>query len=79
MNIYRISQTQNTDYDTFDSAVVAAETEEDAKNIDPSNMDWDHDSYSAWCSSPKFVTVKLLGFAVEGTKPGVLLASFNAG
>lgn len=36
MNLYLISQTENIGYDTYDSAVVCAESEEEAKNIYPS-------------------------------------------
>ena len=35
MNLYLISQDVNNDYDTFDSAVVAAESEGDARTISP--------------------------------------------
>ena len=35
MKLYRIWQTVNNDYDTFDSAVVAAYAEEDARSIHP--------------------------------------------
>ena len=35
LNLYLISQTVNNDYDTFDSAVVAARDEEDARSIHP--------------------------------------------
>lgn len=35
MKLYRIWQTVNDDYDTFDSAVVAACDEEDARSIHP--------------------------------------------
>lgn len=36
MKLYRISQTVNSGYDTYDSAVVAAESEEDARHMQPS-------------------------------------------
>ena len=36
MNLYLISQSINTGYDTYDSAVVAAESEHDAIRIHPS-------------------------------------------
>ena len=39
MNLYLISQTQNQTYDTYDSAVVAAESEEHARAIHPSGSD----------------------------------------
>ena len=35
MNLYLLTQTVNNNYDTFDSAVVAAETEEKARLIHP--------------------------------------------
>jgi len=35
MNLYKISQTVNNDYDTYDSAVVAAPSAEAAKRICP--------------------------------------------
>ena len=35
LNLYLISQTVNDDYDTFDSAVVAARDDEDARSIHP--------------------------------------------
>jgi hypothetical protein len=38
MKIYLISQEVNTNYDTYDSAVVIAENEEEAKRICPSSF-----------------------------------------
>lgn len=80
MNLYRISQDKNDGYDTFDSAVVAAASEEDARMIHPSRSDWDGktEGYDSWAAADD-VTVKLVGIAVEGTQPGVVCASFNAG
>lgn len=37
MKLWRISQDVNNNWDTYDSAVVAAETEEDARNTYPDN------------------------------------------
>jgi len=37
MNLYLLTQSENDDYDTYDSCVVAAESEETAKTIHPSN------------------------------------------
>lgn len=75
MNLYRISQDKNRDYDTFDSAVVAAETEWSAQHIHPS-LDY---GSGTWCA-PEFVKVELVGAAKEGTSAGtVICASFNAG
>jgi hypothetical protein len=82
MNLYKISQRENNDYETHDSAVVAAPDEEMARLINPANgklmSDWDHE-YSTWCSSPDLVCVELLGTAKPGTKTGVIVSSFNAG
>ena len=36
--IWEISQLQNNEYDTYSSAIVVSETEEDARYIHPSNM-----------------------------------------
>lgn len=37
MNLYLISQSKNTDYDTYDSAVVCAESETQAKLMHPNS------------------------------------------
>ena len=77
MNIYLISQD-----DTYDSAVVAAKNETDARNIHPDGdfIDWnDRDIRSDWCSKPESVHVELLGKAIKGTNQGVICASYNAG
>lgn len=39
MKLWRISQDVNNNYGTYDSAVVAAETEDEARNIYPDNWD----------------------------------------
>ena len=81
MKLFLISQEQNNDYDTYDSAVVAAPDEATARNMNPANgkpMDeWDM-YYNMWCSGPEKVTVRYLGEAVD-VDPGVVCASFNAG
>jgi len=38
MNLYLISQDVNDNYDTYDSAVVAAKSEGDARKISPSEF-----------------------------------------
>jgi hypothetical protein len=75
MNLYLISQDENNDYDTFDSAVVCCETEEEARIMPPSG---DAVAVYGWCNA-KDVKVELIGFAVDGVKKGVVCASFNAG
>ena len=91
LNLYFISQNINNDYDTFDSAVVVASSEEEAKLITPVSLDCAMDLYnnnfeyatehilSRWCK-PVFVQVTYLGKAASHLKSGeVVCASFNAG
>lgn len=83
MRLYLISQKVNNDYDTYDSAIVAAPDEETARDINPSDgkvIDWGDDWFSgSWVHDRKDVAVKYIGEAVEGTEQGLILASFNAG
>ena len=82
MNLYLIYQSENDGWDTYDSAVVAAKTAQDAKETYPSEdfelelKDWPG---SCWCSHPVKVTVVFIGKAAAGTEAGVICASFNAG
>lgn len=81
MNLYKIFQNVNIDCDTYDTAIVAAESEEQARLIHPNGDQWDGVSShkpDSWCDSSD-VKVELIGIAKEGTKQGVILASFNAG
>jgi hypothetical protein len=72
MKLFKISQNVNNEYDTYDSAVVAAKSESDAASIVP-------DSYSdSWCD-PEDVKVEYIGEARPGIEAGVIVASFNAG
>ena len=80
MNLYLLNQSQNTGYDTFDSCVVAAKNEEDAKTILPGVGDeWEKYWSTGWAKSPEHVSAKLIGTAIKGTERGVICASFNAG
>lgn len=79
MKLWRISQDANADYDTYDEAIVAAETEDAARETHPDGrsvrFDWDN---RTWCHPDK-VKVEHIGEAAEGIAAGVVLASFNAG
>lgn len=77
MMLWKISQDTKGGYDTYDSAIVAAETETEARLINPEG-EWGL-VFSAWALSPDDVKVELIGHAIEGTQSGVILASFNAG
>lgn len=80
MNIYLIYQEVNNDYDTYDSAVVTAETEEAAIMIHPSKgVGWNGkpERWDSWTSSDN-VKATLLGRS-DSDESGVVLSSYNAG
>lgn len=81
MKLWLISQNKCSGYDSYDAAVVAAETEDQAKTIHPNGAGvlplnrYD----SGWVHSPECVDCEYLGEAKLGTECGVICASFNAG
>jgi hypothetical protein len=79
--LWHISQTENNNYDTYDSAVVIAPDEDAARLIHPGGTDlkdWGY-KYGTWCSSPDKVSVRRIGTAEDGAAGDVVCASFNAG
>ena len=92
MKLFYISRTDATSYDEYDSAVVAAETEQDAQKTHPAGeYEWNEETerwvrksdrrssdWGEWLD-PKKVEVEYIGEAKKGTKAGVICASFNAG
>lgn len=80
MNIYYLSQNVVNGYDTFDSCVVTANSEEEARNMKPSNYCsiGTKQDYAEW-SHPEFVKVQLIGKALDNLPPEVICASYNAG
>lgn len=90
LNLYLISQTNNDDWDTYDSAVVAATSEEEAQLIHPSgdekknlpgkpDEDGDYYKWRDWTPRHEEVSVKLIGKAAKGIDAGVICSSFHAG
>lgn len=92
MNLYLLTQSENTGYDTFDSCVVAAPDEATARTIHPRNdIRWDgrgwlysdgdygYASEYGWAFTPEGVTVEHIGVTVADRPVGVVCASFNAG
>jgi hypothetical protein len=90
MKLYRISQSVNRGYDTYDSAVVCAASEDEARLIRPywatskylyptyqSYNDSDREYDRTWCI-PEHVQVTYLG-ETHLTEVEVICASFNAG
>lgn len=76
MNIYLLTQGDNRGYDTYDSCVVYAESEDLARLITPGFSKF---GYSNWAYSPESVDVQYLGEASLDADAGEILASFNAG
>lgn len=83
MNLYLLPQSDNTGYDTYDSCVVAAKNEDEARKMHPDGSTpvekWPTYVFADWAKHPDNVKVELIGRATKGTKAGVILASFNAG
>lgn len=82
MNLYRIVRTDDYSWDSYDSAVVAAETVDEARDVHPDEdaprLSVPGPRSSTWTTS-EFIRVEYLGRARRGTKAGVIVASFNAG
>lgn len=82
MKLFLLSQTANDDYDTYDSAVVCAVDEEDARNIHPDGHEYtterENDRWGSWARKSEIRIVEL-GEALPSVKQGVVCASYNAG
>ena len=65
-------------YDEYDSFVVAAATEQDARCTAPNGQPWDERTHFYWVT-PEETQAKLIGVADGSLLPGVVCASFNAG
>jgi len=83
MKLFLISQTENNNYDTYDSAVVCAPDADTARRMTPRlnakdvmNTDWND---RCWCSSVRHVRATYLGEARDGMPLGAVCSSFNAG
>jgi len=81
MNIYKIEQDTNVKYDTYDSAVVIANSAQEAQQMQPEQPEQDEqDEEEFEWAAPKDVTVTYIGIADPSfTKPCVIVSSFNAG
>ena len=90
MNIYLVSQDVNDDYDTYDSFVVVASDEEEARNIHPQITRGFYDTpkeirelwtrkYGSWARSPDQVAVKLIGTTDSEKSGTIICTSYNAG
>jgi len=80
MKLYLLSQDDNHNYDTYDSVLVCAENEEDARTITPNGDTFkENEQYTSWARSASSISCQEIGTANEGQVRGVIIASFNAG
>jgi hypothetical protein len=92
MKLWVISQDANSGYDTFSDAVIAANTELEARHIHPGG-DYRYEGDSWWATrpdgskwqpcntwaSPDEVKAECIGTAKKGLKYSVICSSFHAG
>jgi hypothetical protein len=90
MEIYLLTQSSNQGYDTYDSCVVIASSQEEAKLMHPGHDHiWVGHTWksmgNSWCfddrtwANPEDISVEWIGTAPPDATPKVILASFNAG
>ena len=80
MKLYLLKQTDNNDYDTYDSCLVCAENEADAITINPNGNEFkESDTWGGWALSRDSITCSEIGEANDKQERGVIIASFNAG
>jgi hypothetical protein len=80
MNIYYLYQNDVTGYDTYDSCVVVAENENEAKEIHPAWYATFGEDRRTWTDDINKVGIDYLGkYEGDNTEAQVICASFNAG
>jgi hypothetical protein len=83
MRIYLLEQNDNNGYDTYDSCIVCAENEEEAKNICPDGKPFKETKngnyFNTWAKTKSSITCTEIGKANVKQRYGIILASFNAG
>jgi hypothetical protein len=87
MNLYKLEQDWNSGYDTYDSAVVAAESSDDARTIHPAGdgeVTTEYPKENRWWLNGSWaplseIRATLIGVAEAAIERGVIVASYNAG
>lgn len=80
LKLFLVSQDVNRDYDTYDSFVVVAYSEDEARQVHPSEYSEWGESFSTWADSPEQVKVEEIGIAHGHLKAGQrVCCSYNAG
>lgn len=79
MKLYLLTRKKGGGHDAYDSVVVCALNEEDAKNIHPNGSTFVEKDYSSsWVIKKQDIECEEIGAANENQERGVILASFNA-
>ena len=88
LKMYLLEQSINNGYDTYDSCVVVANTEEEARRIHPHKdyfsgeyEPWKDHFMGCWAATPEQVQVTFLGVMNNDSYSNgdVIISSFNAG
>lgn len=80
MKLYLLSQDDNNDYDTYDSILVCAENEADARTISPNGEPFvENERWGSWAKKASAISCEEIGEANDKQTRGVIIASFNAG
>ncbi len=73
MKLFKLTQKENTSYDTFTTLIVSAETAEEAKLVHPYGK-WPANAYQlgwrSWATKPDNVVAEYLGEARDGMPGG---------
>lgn len=82
--LYLLKQDINRDWDTYDSMIVCATSEDEARLMHPSEYREtleDIDYFDSWVPLSKAdkIEITVIGYAEKDVEIGVVLASFNAG
>ena len=85
MNIYLLRQDINRDWETYDSAIVSAENEDEARNIHPQLIVdkftkdvWENSEYYGWVRRDQIHLIKVKLIGKSFVEKGLVLASFRA-
>lgn len=87
MNIYLVERTDKIDYDQYIGFVCAAESEDQARHMNPTyDGEFDNNLYynfncsyiTDWAQDPNFLKVTKIGKA-DSSQAKIILYSYNAG
>lgn len=76
LNLYKLTQSKNEDFDVFKGFVIAAKTEQQAKEITMQRTS--NNKYNVWVSDIKDIKCQYIGDYKFKT-PKIILENFNAG